>query len=236
MFMYDYLLVFFPFFFNPYFLVVLPGVILMIWAQYTVSTTFAKYSKVPARAGISGADVARILLRARGLDVPIEQVGGRLGDHYDPIKRVLRLSPGVHSSMSVAALGVAAHETGHALQHADGYLGLQARNAVYPVAAISSKAMMPLLILGFLGGFAFPPLMYALLICFAAYALFALITLPVEFNASARALKLLGSTGILTAEENSMAKRVLTAAALTYVASAIYAILELVSIFLWSRD
>lgn len=235
--MYDlYLMLFIPFMFNPYFLIVIPGILLMIWAQFTVSRTFAKYSKVPARAGISGADVARILLRARGLDIPIERVGSRLGDHYDPIKRVLRLSPGVHSSNSVAALGVAAHETGHALQHADGYLGLQARNAFYPVAAFSSKAMMPLLLLGFFTAFRFPPLMIALVVCFAAYAVFAIITLPVEFNASSRALKLLGSTGILNAEESGMARRVLTAAALTYVASAIYAILELVSIFLYSRE
>ncbi len=223
-------------FHDPLFWIVLPGLILMIWAQFKVSSTFSKYSKVPSRSGATGAEVARILLRARGIEIPIERVKTRLGDHYDPIKKVLRLSPEVYGSSSVAALGVAAHETGHALQHADGYAPLVARNSFYPVAGFASKAMLPLIILGFLTGFRFPMILYGLLFCFAAYALFAIVTLPVEFNASSRALALLGNAGILTTEENSKARAVLSAAALTYVASAVYAVLQLIKIFLYTRD
>jgi len=233
-----YLLFFlFPFFYRPYFWVVIPGIILMLWAQYKVSATFSKYSRVPSRSGITGAEVARLLLRARGIqDIPVEQVAGRLSDHYDPVNKVLRLSSAVYGSRSVAALGVAAHETGHALQQADGYTALLTRNAFFPVAGFASKAMMPLLLLGFFTGFRMPLILYGLLFCFAAYALFAVITLPVEFNASSRALKLLGNTGILSVDENEKARAVLTAAALTYVASAIYAILQLVEIFFYTRD
>jgi Zn-dependent membrane protease YugP len=227
---------FLAFIFGPGFALLIPGIIFMLWAQYKVTSTFNKYSKVRSQANITGAEVARILLQARGVDVPVEKVAGRLSDHYDPRNRVLRLSSGVYDSSSVAALGVAAHETGHALQHADGYRALVARNNFYPVAGFASTAMMPLLILTFLTGFRVPFLLWALVACFAAYALFALITLPVEFNASSRALALLGNTGILTREENTKAKAVLTAAALTYVASAVYAILNLIRIFLIARD
>ena len=225
-----------PFLSGSSFLILLPGLALMIWAQYKVSSTFKRFSKVPARAGVTGAEVARILLRARGLDVPIEEIPGKLSDHYDPRKRVLRLSSSVYRSQSVAAVGVAAHEAGHALQHADGYAALAARNAFAPVAGLASKAMMPLFFLGFLTAFRSPLILTGVFICFAVYAVFALITLPVEFNASSRAVKLLGNTGILTAEEIPQTRSVLNAAALTYVASALYAILNLVRIFLISRD
>ena len=217
------------------FWVLIPGLILMLWAQFKVSSTFAKYSRVPSGAGVTGADVARVLLQARGLDIPVERTERRLGDHYDPIKKVIHLSPGVHDSTSVAALGVAAHETGHALQHADAYGPLVARNAFFPVAGFASRALGPLLLATYLFGLRFPPIFYALVFCFAAYALFAVVTLPVEFNASSRALKLLGNAGILTADETPKARAVLNAAALTYVASAIYAILQLVRIILVSR-
>ena len=224
------------FFFFPYDWIMIPGLILMLWAQFKVTSTFNRYSKVRSQANITGAEVARILLQARGIDVPVEKVAGRLSDHYDPIKRVLRLSTAVHDSTSVAALGVAAHETGHALQHADGYRALVARNSFYPVAGFASKAMVPLFILGVFTAFRLPIVLWALFACFAAYAVFALITLPVEFNASSRALALLGNTGILTQEENTKARAVLTAAALTYVASAVYAILNMIRIFLIARD
>ena len=141
-----------PFIFGPSFLILIPGLLLMFWAQYKVSSTFKRYAKVRAQAGVTGAEVARILLRARGLDVPIEEIPGKLSDHYDPRKRVLRLSSDVYRSQSVAAVGVAAHEAGHALQHADGYAALAARNAFAPVAGFASKAMIPLFFLFFFTG------------------------------------------------------------------------------------
>jgi Zn-dependent membrane protease YugP len=223
-------------YFGPYSWILIPGILLMLYAQYKVTSTFNKYSRVGSKANITGAEVARILIQARGLDVPIERSGGRLSDHYDPRKKVVRLSPGVHDSTSVAAIGVAAHETGHALQDADGYRALVARNGFYPVAGFASQAMMPLLLLSFFTGFRMPWVLYALIACFGIYALFALITLPVEFNASSRALKLLGNTGILAEDETPKARAVLSAAALTYVASAVYAVLNLISIFLLARD
>jgi len=217
------------------FWIMIPALILMFWAQIKVSSTFAKYSRVPSLSGVTGADVARVLLQARGLDIPVERTERRLGDHYDPIKKVVRLSRGVHDSTSVAALGVAAHETGHALQHADAYGPLVARNAFFPVAGFASRAMGPLIIASLFVGLRFPPILYGLLFCFAVYALFAVVTLPVEFNASSRALKLLGNAGILTADEAPKARAVLNAAALTYVASAVFAIMQLIRIFLVSR-
>jgi len=220
--------------YSPYMWIALPGILFMLWAQYKVSSAFRKYSRVPARSGISGAEVARILLQARGIDVPIEKVAGQLSDHYDPVNRVLRLSTTVYDSSSVAALGVAAHEAGHALQHADGYKPLESRNSFYPFAGFASKAMLPLLLLGFFTGFSIPFVLYGLVFCFSAYALFALLTLPVEFNASSRALALLGNTGILTADENRKARAVLNAAALTYVASAVYSLLKLLEILMYT--
>jgi Zn-dependent membrane protease YugP len=217
--------------------ILIPGILLMFYAQYKVMSTFKKYSRVGSKANITGAEVARILIQARGLNVPVERSGGRLSDHYDPFKKVVRLSPGVHDSTSVAALGVAAHETGHALQHADGYKALVARNSFIPVAGFASQAMMPLLLLSFFTGFRIPWLLIALGVCFGIFSLFALITLPIEFNASSRAMKLLGNTGILAEDEAPKARAVLNAAALTYVASAVYAISNLIAIFfLGSRD
>ncbi len=232
----DYLMYFFPYYFTPYDWLLIPAFIFMLVAQFKVSSTFKKYSRVPSRAGVTGADVARVLLQARGIDLPIERTERQLGDHYDPVKKVVRLSPGVHDSTSVAALGVAAHETGHALQHADAYGPLVARNAFFPVAGFASKAMIPLLFLSVLTGFRFPLVLYALVFCFAAYAIYAVVTLPVEFNASSRALKLLGNAGILTADETPKARAVLNAAALTYVASAAYAVINLLRILAMARD
>lgn len=241
--------------FDPMFWVIVgPAFLLAIWAQAKVSATFAKYSRVPARSGLSGAEAARAILNASGLNaeisgmgwgpsgaIRIEPIGGRLSDHYDPRTRTLRLSEGVYAGRSLAALGVAAHEAGHAIQHATGYAPMALRTAIVPIAMLGSQAAMPLLIFGMLlGGLKGLPLgetlMTAGILAFAAAVVFQLITLPVELNASRRAVALLTSQGIVTAEEAHHAKKVLTAAALTYVAAALQGVLTLVYyIALFSR-
>lgn len=235
--------------FDPMFWVIVgPAFLLAIWAQAKVSTTFARYSRVAARSGMSGAEAARAILHASGLDVEIggagwgrvergavriEAIGGRLSDHYDPRTRTLRLSEGVYAGRSLAALGVAAHEAGHAIQHAMGYAPMALRTAFVPIAMLGSQAAMPLLIIGMLlGGLrGFPlggALMTAGIIAFAAAVAFQVITLPVELNASRRAVALLTSQGIVSADEAVHARKVLTAAALTYVAAALQGVLTLV--------
>jgi len=218
-------------FFSPLWLVlVAPAILLMIWAQVRVKSTFKRFAKVPTRSGLSGADVARMLLRARGLDdVKVEKTGGYLTDHYDPRDKTLRLSEATFESRSVAAIGVAAHEAGHALQHADGYAALQFRSLVVPAVSLGSR-MLPFLLLFAIFSGAFQTggvLAYLAVLALATIALFSLITLPVEFDASKRALQTLGNTNILVGDELTGAKTVLHAAALTYVAAALAAIMEL---------
>ena len=220
-----------------WFVLVLVPMLFAFWAQYRTSSAFKKYSKVASRAGLTGAQAARRLLDLDRLDdVAIERIGGSLTDHYDPRDRTLRLSEAVHDSPSLAAVGVAAHEMGHALQHAEGYSPLMTRQAFYPVASLASKAFIPLVFAGFLLPGLRGPLMIAGILCLAAYALFALITLPVEFDASRRALVLLESSHVLSAEELDGSRAVLNAAALTYVASAAQAVGTLAYWFLASRD
>lgn len=209
--------------------------ILSLWAQARVQTTFRRFAEVPSRLGRTGADVARMLLDARGLqEVRVERAGGFLTDHYDPRDRVLRLSEATYDSSSVAAIGVAAHEAGHALQHADHYPWLGFRSAVVPVVSFGSR-LLPFLTMFvvfslYAGNNRTEPglLAYVLVAALAAVALFSIITLPVEFDASRRALKTVGGAGILVGEELEGAKKVLDAAALTYVASAIAAVFELI--------
>lgn len=218
---------FFPFYFDPTFILLLPALILAFWAQNKVQSAFRRYLRVPSRSGLTGAQVARMLLDQHGLrDVPVEMTHGHLTDHYDPRQRVMRLSPEVYNSTSVAALGVAAHETGHAIQHAHNYLPLGLRNAIYPVAHIGSQMAFPLFFIGliFASGF----LMDLGIWLFVAALAFHIITLPVEFNASSRALNMLGNSGILTASEVPKAKSVLNAAALTYVAATAMAASQLI--------
>ena len=200
-----------------YFLVILMAFVCM-FAQFNVGSVFKRYSKVPNARGYTGADVARMLLHLNGInDVQVEHISGNLTDHYDPIKKVLRLSDSVYGSKSIAALGVAAHETGHAVQHAKGYVPLTVRSAIFPVVSFSSKLAMPLFIIGLLMG----SLIHS-------YALaFQIITLPVEFNASSRALKMLSDYNYLENSEVSGARKVLTAAALTYVAAAAASLVQL---------
>mgnify|MGYP001004181175 CR=1 FL=1 len=204
----------------------IPAFILAIYAQGKVQNTFNKYMKYRNSGGYTGADVARRLLDLNGLyDVPIELISGNLTDHYDPSKRVMRLSRDVYSSTSIAALGVAAHETGHAIQHKEGYFPLRLRNSIVPIANFGSNLAWPLFLLGLIMGYA--PLLDFGIILFSAAVLFQIVTLPVEFNASNRAIKILGSEGILNQDEIRPAREVLNAAALTYVAATLTSILQL---------
>lgn len=210
-------------FFSPYWLLfALPGLLLGLWARSRVKGTFNKYGKVRTARGVTGAEVARTLLDAQGLyDVQIERSKGYLSDHYDPRSKTLRLSPEVHDAPSVAAAGVAAHEMGHAVQHSRGYFPLQVRSAFLPLAQFGSTLAPWLFIIGLL--LQFTTLAWIGLVLFGAAVLFTLITLPVEFDASKRAKKLLVSNGVLIGDEIKGVDKVLDAAALTYVAAAVAA-------------
>jgi Zn-dependent membrane protease YugP len=200
--------------------------LLSIFAQMRVKACYSKYSKVPASRGITGAQAAREILLAEGIhDVAIELSRGFLSDHYDPRSRVLRLSESVYAGNSLASVGVAAHEAGHAIQHAQGYAPLKMRSALVPVSTIGSNLAWPLLIIGFI--FMAKSLIMAGIIFFSLAVLFQLITLPVEFNASSRALQALPAAGILYDSEVAGARKVLSAAALTYVAAAASAVVQL---------
>ncbi len=199
------------------------GLLLSLWAGSKVKSTFQRYSEVPSRHGLSGAQVARAILQAHGVhDVTVEPVAGSLTDHYDPSSRTLRLSEPVYHSTSVAALGVAAHEVGHAIQHANRYAMLQFRSAIVPLVGIGSNVGIWVMILGLGMGAASGSMTMAWigLAMFATTALFTLVTLPVEFDASKRALATLQSAGVLASDELDGAKKVLDAAAMTYVAAA----------------
>lgn len=215
------------FFFDPlYIIMMLPAIVLMMWAQHKVKGTFQKFSKVPNQRHMTGAEAARYILDSNGLsDVPIEQVQGELTDHYDPRSRTLRLSGPVHSSRSVAALGIAAHESGHALQHAQAYAPLQLRSAIVPVASIGSNFGFIVVIAGVL--LQLTTLAWIGIALFAAGTVFALVTLPVEFNASSRAMTQLQNLGLVDRTEYDQNKKVLNAAAWTYIAGFAAAVLSL---------
>ncbi len=216
-----------PFFYDWTYILLIPALILSMWAQFRVSSTFSRFSKVRASSGMTATQMAEQLLHAEGVyDVSVERTRGNLTDHYDPKNMVLRLSDSTANSTSVAALGVAAHEAGHVLQHRDGYAPLMLRTAAVPVVNIGSNLSWPLFLVGLI--FSWEPLLYAGIALFALAVLFALITLPVEFNASKRALAALETNGYLQpGEEMRGAKKVLSAAAMTYVASAFMAIMQL---------
>jgi len=214
-------------FYDPTYILVLIGVVITLIASARVKTTFAKYSKVRSMSGMTGAEAARRILNSAGIyDVTIEHIQGNLTDHYDPRSKVLRLSDSVYGSMSVAAIGVAAHECGHAIQHQNDYAPLKIRAALVPVANIGSTLAWPIILIGLFIS-AFETLIPIGIILFSAAVLFQIVTLPVEFNASSRAVAVLDSNGILGSEEIRYTKKVLSAAALTYVASAAAAILQL---------
>lgn len=218
------------FYFDSTYILVLPAIILAVIAQGKVSSTFNKYSRVPSRIGMTGAEAARRIMELNGIyDVSIERVAGNLTDHYDPSKKVLRLSDNVYSSSSIAAIGVAAHETGHAIQHARGYAPLSLRSIMVPAVNFGSRLFLPLILLGLLFSFSSAmgnSLITLGIILFGITVLFTLVTLPVEFNASKRAIACLTESRILYDDEVDGAKKVLSAAAMTYVASAAVAIAQ----------
>lgn len=216
-------------------ILVIPGLLLGLWAQMRVSSAFRKYSAVYARSGMSAEDVARSMLNQAGCgNVSIRTVSGNLTDHYDPRNNTLRLSDGVYGSSSVAAIGIAAHECGHAMQQHEGYAPLVLRSALVPVVNLGSNLYFPIFLLGLL--FSWEPLIYVGIACFALILVFSLVTLPVEFNASGRALRVLDQQGYLSSEEMDGARAVLNAAAMTYVAAAISSLLQLVRLLIIARD
>ncbi|MHB8054608.1 MAG: zinc metallopeptidase [Candidatus Aminicenantales bacterium] len=220
-------------------LLLIPAMLFALIAQGMVKSAYAKYSRVGAASRITGAQVARLLLNQGGAgDVTVEEIAGQLTDHYDPRKKVLRLSQGVFGSSSLAALGIAAHETGHALQHHQRYMPLIARNVVYPVANIGSMLAFPLFFAGMILGSGSTVLMDIGILLFVGAVAFTIITLPVEFNASQRAIALLKGQGYLGPEELVGAKKVLKAAALTYVAATATAVIQLLRLIMIrsSRD
>ena len=231
----------FPFmFFDWTIFLLIPAMILSMYAQHKVSSTFQKYAQVAARSGMTGAQVAERLLAASGVrDVAVEAVPGQLTDHYDPRDKTVRLSEAVYHRTSLAALGVAAHEVGHAVQHSEGYTPLALRSGLFPVVNIGSRMAMPLIIIGFFlaysGGGIGGMLLNIGIILFSFTVLFQLITLPVEFDASSRAIELLERERVLSMDEAVPAKKVLNAAALTYVAAAVASVLTLIRFLLIAR-
>ncbi len=214
-----------------YLILVMPAFIFSLYAQFKVKSTFSQYSRVGNSRGMTGADIARTILDRSGLyDVRVEAVAGELTDHYDPKTKVVRLSQSVYGSSSVSAIGVAAHETGHAIQHKDGYAPLVLRSTLVPVAQIGSSIGPTMAIFGLI--LSWPIIINLGILLFGAAVLFYLVTLPVEFNASSRAIRTLEDTGILNYNEIDPAKKVLRAAAMTYVASAAVAIASLLRLIL----
>lgn len=219
------------FFYDWTYLLIIPGLLLGIWAQFKVKNTYAEFSRVPTRLGRSAASVVDDLLRRNGNNkVRIGRVGGELTDHYNPSNETLNLSDGVFGSNSVAALGIAAHEAGHAMQKHDGYAPLKLRTAIVPAVNVCSGLSTPLFFLGLV--MSWEPLLTLGIILFAASTVFALVTLPVEFNASRRAVAMLTEGGYVTGEEERGVRKVLTAAALTYVAAAVTSLLSLLRLVL----
>lgn len=215
------------YYYDPTYMLIVISALISLFAQFLVNSRFSKYSRVRSRSGMTGAQAAERILQSQGIyDVAIQRVSGKLTDHYNPRNKTLNLSDAVYASTSVAAVGVAAHECGHAIQHARGYAPLSFRSALVPVANIGSQLSWLFIILGIFFGGSHTLIMIGILM-FSAAVLFQLVTLPVEFNASGRALKLLSETGILQKDEVSDTRKVLSAAALTYVAAAATAVLQL---------
>lgn len=225
------------FFWDPTFALLIPCIILALYAQSKVKRTYAKFRQIGSAAGLSGAETARRLLRENGIvDVAVEEVGGELSDHYDPRDKVVRLSSDIYRGNHLAGLAVAAHEVGHAMQHATGYFALNLRHSFLPVANIGTWAAFPLFMIGFF--FDTPQLMDLGILFYAVVLAFQVITLPVEFNASSRAMVQLVDGRYLAPEEGVLAKKVLNAAALTYVAATATSLMHLVRLLILrgSRD
>ncbi len=219
------------FFFDPTMMILIPAIIFAFYAQMKIKTTFSKYVNVNSASGKTGAEVAREILDRQGLNnIRVERIGGNLSDHYDPRSRVLKLSPQVYGSASLASLGVAAHEAGHAIQDAQDYVPLRLRHSLVPVANFGSQAGPLLAMVGFI--FRSGMLLNVGIIFFLAAVLFQIVTLPVEFNASSRALTLLKKYNFLNNQESQGARKVLSAAALTYVSATLVSIGHLVRLLL----
>lgn len=220
--------------FDPTYVLVLIGAVICLIASARVKSTFNKYSQYRSMSGMTGAQAAERILNSAGIyDVTVCHIAGNLTDHYNPSKKTLNLSDSVYGSNSVAAIGVAAHECGHAIQHQKNYVPLTLRTAIVPVANIGSTLAWPLILIGlFISSRSGQALITAGIICFSLAVLFQIVTLPVEFNASRRAVRILGETGILGEQELGYTRKVLGAAALTYVAGAASAILQLLRLIL----
>ena len=219
------------YYFDSTYILILIGAIISMIASARVKSTYAKYEKVFSRSGLTGTEAARRILDDAGLrHVRIERISGDLTDHYSPKEQVLRLSDTTYNSRSIAAIGVAAHECGHAIQHAENYAPIAIRNAIVPVVNIGSKLSWPMILLGLL--FSFSGLLDLGIIFFSFSLIFQIVTLPVEFNASSRALAILENSGMLYGEENDGAKKVLSAAAMTYVAAVIASLLSLLRLII----
>lgn len=218
---------YYGYYFDPTYILVLIGAVLSIIASARVNSTFQKYARERSMSGMTGAQTAEAILRSRGIhDVRVEHIRGNLTDHYDPVRKVVRLSDSVYSSSSVAAIGVAAHECGHVMQHHEGYAPLNIRTALVPAANIGSKVGIPIVILGLILG-SNPVLVNIGIWVFSIAVLFQIVTLPVEFDASKRALVCIEQYGIVTSDERRKSAKVLKAAAYTYVAAAAASILQL---------
>lgn len=223
---------YYGYYFDPTYILIIIAAIISLIAQWRVNSAFSKYSRVASMSGMTGAQAARMILQSNGInDVSVQRISGKLTDHYNPSTKVLNLSESVYGSTSVAAIGVAAHECGHAIQHARGYFPLSLRTALVPVANIGSQLSWVFIIVGAILSFN-QTLITIGIIMFSAAVLFQLVTLPVEFNASARALEQLESNCILYRDEVSQTRKVLSAAALTYVAAAATAILQLLRLII----
>lgn len=222
----------FGYYFDPTYVLVLVGAVLSIIASARVNSTFSKYARVRSMSGMTGAQTAEAILRSKGIhDVRVEHIRGNLTDHYDPTKKVVRLSDSVYGSTSVAAIGVAAHECGHVMQHHEGYAPLNFRTALVPAANIGSKLGIPIILVGLLLG-SNPILVNIGIWVFSLAVLFQIVTLPVEFDASKRALVCIEQYGIVTSDERKKSAKVLKAAAYTYVAAAAASILQLLRLIM----
>lgn len=228
------------YYFFEYWWLLVPGMLLSIFAQWKVMSTYKKYQKVLTKKNITGAQTARHILKAYNInDINVEETGGTLSDHYSPHEKVIRLSSAVYGGTDIAALGIAAHEVGHAIQYSKSYAPIAIRNTIFPVASLGSNLGYILIILGmFIGGLGSISQLFILggIVLFSFFVFFTIVTLPVEFDASSRAIKILSKGGFLDTEEIEGAKKVLNAAALTYIASAITAIFNLVRLVLMSRS
>lgn len=229
---------YYPMYFDPTYMLVLIGVVICLAASAKMRSTFSRYSRIRNHSGMTGREAAEQVLHRAGIyDVRVEHVSGNLTDHYDPRSKVLRLSDATYGSASVAAVGVAAHECGHAIQHATGYAPLAFRSALVPVANFGSTIAWPLILIGLLFNSQSSALFLNLgILAFSLAVLFQIVTLPVEFNASSRAIRMLSGNGMLYEDEVQATRKVLTAAALTYVAGAASAILQLLRIILISNS